>query len=63
MERALFALADFQNFSAVEIAVGDPDLATPSFGYDSDRLSCTIHGFRHFPERVEIIATESNARA
>jgi hypothetical protein len=56
VQRALLALADFQDFSAVKISVGDPDLATPSFGYDLDRLSYTIHDFRHSPERVEIVA-------
>jgi hypothetical protein len=34
MKRAAFALANFQDFAAVERVVCDPDLAPPAFGED-----------------------------
>src|SRR5208282_2885823 len=45
MQRALLALANFENFPAIEIAVRDPYLASPSLGHNPDRLSCSIHLF------------------
>src|SRR5579863_1203094 len=49
MQRAFLALADLQDFSAVQVPVGDPDLASPPFGYNSDRFSCPIHRFSDTP--------------
>src|ERR1039458_132373 len=46
MQRALLALANFQNFPAVEIAVCDPYLAAPSLGHNQNRFSCSIHAIR-----------------
>jgi len=43
VQRTLLALANFQDLSAVEIAVCDPYFAAPSLGDDPDRFSCSIH--------------------
>src|ERR1019366_4973998 len=45
MQRALLALANFENFPAVEVAVCNPYLAAPSLGHNPDRFSCSIHMF------------------
>src|SRR5271166_3559777 len=43
VQRAFFALADFQNLSAIERIVGDPDLSAPALGFDMNRFA----SFRH----------------
>src|SRR5581483_9178865 len=43
MKGASLALADFEDFAAIQAVVGDPDLATPSFGLDVHRFAYSAH--------------------
>jgi len=43
MQRTLFALANFQNLSAIAVAIGDPDLAPQPLGVYPHQLANSIH--------------------
>src|SRR5882762_3772773 len=59
MERALLALVDFQDLSAIVLVVGDPDLATPTLANDFYRLACSAHRVLPFRYRLELYLRES----